>query len=150
MKVTVSREVKQASAEYVWKKLAAYSDLSWHPNVEECRNIGDIADGSPNMVGARRCMKTSSAEAELSVVEWSYENMHYRVKLDKGSKPPFAESVHLEFQVRTDKATGKVYVEEIVDIGMKPFTCFLIPVAKKVVAAVASGFITPFSEVVEE
>lgn len=92
VQVIVTEQAKSASASFIWSKLAAYSDLSWHPHVTSSKDTGSIPDGSPDMVGAERLIVNDSGKELLeTVTAWSEEKHYFTCSIDKGG-PPLPEA----------------------------------------------------------
>ncbi|CAB9507843.1 expressed unknown protein [Seminavis robusta] len=147
VQVTVTKEAKNASASFIWSKLAAYSDMSWHPGVKSSKNTGSIPDGSPNMIGAERLLVNSSdKELVETVTAWSDEQRYYACSIDKGA-PPFAKEMTITFRVR--EVDSKVLVDMIVDIELKVFFACLGPLLKVVLGKKLGGFVDGISDLKE-
>jgi hypothetical protein len=103
MKVTLTRPAKNASATYIWKKLAAFSDFSWHPKVQASKNIGSIEDGSPDMVGAVRLLTTDEGDFNETVTFFSEEKRSQTWSI-LGNSPPPVQSFVMTISVREEQA----------------------------------------------
>lgn len=136
--VVITAPAKNASADYIWGKLAEYSDMSWHPDIKASENRGSIADGSDNMVGAVRLLtKTDGHELLETVTEWDEKKKYYALSIDKGA-PPFAKTLHAAFRVREED--DLVFVDFIIDAKLKlPFS-FLSPLIAFVLPKKLGGF----------
>jgi len=89
----ITKQAKNASAEFLWEKLAAYSDMSWHPQIESSKNTGSIEDGSDKMIGAERVLvNTAGKRLVETVTAWSGEERTFALSIDEGA-PAFAKSI---------------------------------------------------------
>lgn len=131
MIVTVSKPAQKATADYLWDKIAAYSDFSWHPQVTASKNIGNVKDGSDNMIGAVRLITNiKGKEIQETITAWSNEERSQTFSIDKGLPPPIS-SFHLTFYVKEDpQDTTKSVVYGVADINIKWVFCFLAPLLK--------------------
>jgi hypothetical protein len=132
VQVTVTRQAHNASADYVWSKLAAYSDITWHPMMISSKNVGSIEDGSENMVGAVRFLEeTDGSKLKETVTEWSEKERCFSISIDEGA-PPFIknepQSMIITFRVREEEQ--KVYIDLIADLQLKDIFWLLTPIIK--------------------
>jgi hypothetical protein len=126
--VVITKPAKNASAAYIWGKLAEYSDMSWHPDIKESKNIGTINDGSENMVGAVRVLtKSDDHELTETVTEWSNEEMKFTMSIDKGG-PTIAKSLIVTFAVRNEPQG--VLVDMIINMQLVGLAIILTPLLK--------------------
>ena len=145
--ITVTKEAKNASAAFIWSKLAAYSAMEWHPQVSTSTNTGSIPDGSANMIGAERLLVNSAGKELLeTVTAWSDKQMYYSCSIDKGA-PPIARSLVITFRVREEGK--KVLVDMIVDLELKPFIACLGPLFKVVLGKKLGGFVDGIADLKE-
>lgn len=121
--LVITKKVEHASSDYLWSKLAQYSDMTWHPLIVSSKDIGTIPDGSPNMIGAERVLVTKSGQELFeTVTKWDEDSKFMALTIDKGS-PPFASTLEIGFQVREEK--DDVLVDVTVDLVVKlPFILF--------------------------
>jgi hypothetical protein len=147
MKVTITRPVKNASATYIWKKLAAFSDFSWHPFVTASKNIGSIEDGSPDMVGAVRLLikKEDGDELKETVTSWSEEKRSLTFSVEGG--PPPIQSFVVTISVREEEG---VFVDLVADIELKWFFILLTPILQMVLKNKLGGFTDGIADLKEE
>jgi hypothetical protein len=145
VQIKVTRQAHNASADYIWSKLAAYSDISWHPIIKSSKNTGSIVDGSDNMVGAVRVLEnTAGKELTETVTDWSATERYLAFSIDKGAPPLVKnepQSMIITFRVREEEQ--KVYVDMIADVQLKAVFCVLTPllevVLSKKLGAMADG-----------
>jgi hypothetical protein len=150
MKVTLTRPVENVSATYMWKKLAAYSDFSWHPAIKASKNIGSIEDGSPDMVGAVRLLtKEDGDELKETVTAWSEEKRSCTFSIE-GTLPPPVQSFFLTLSVREEQAVEGVFVDAVADIEIKWFFILLTPILNMVLKKKIGGLLDGIANVKEE
>lgn len=136
--VVISKPAKHASTDYIWSKLAEYSDMSWHPEIKMSENKGNIADGSAIMVGAVRLLtKNDGHELLETVTEWDERKKYFALSIDKGA-PPFAKELHAAFHVREEGEL--VFVDFIIDAKLKKPFFFLSPLVAFVLPKKLGGF----------
>jgi hypothetical protein len=146
MKITITRPVKNASATYMWKKLAAYSDFSWHPGIKESKNVGSIEDGSPDMVGAVRLLtKVDGEELKETVTSWSEEKRSLTFSIEGG--PPPIQSFVFTISVREEDG---VFVDSVADVEIKWFLFLLTPILQMVLKKKIGGLIDGIADLKEE
>jgi hypothetical protein len=146
MKITITRPVKNASATYMWKKLAAYSDFSWHPGIKESKNVGSIEDGSPDMVGAVRLLtKVDGEELKETVTSWSEEKRSLTFSIEGG--PPPIQSFVFTISVREEDG---VFVDSVADIEIKWFFILLTPILQMVLKKKLGGLMDGVADLKEE
>ena len=145
--ITLTQQVEHASVDYVWQKLAAYSDMNWHPSVKESRSMGTIADGSPRMIGAERVVvNTAGNELYETVTEWDSAAKQYKMSIDKGA-PGFAKTFSIGFQAR--EVNNKTFVDMTVDTELK-FPFFLLaPLLNIVLPHKLQSFVAGFNDLRE-
>ena len=128
------------SADYMWKKLAEFSNFAWHPEIAASKDVGSTPDGSSNMIGAERIIVNASGhELVETVTAWSEDTKYYACSIDKGA-PPFAKEMVIGFQVRED-GNSKALVDMIVDIQLKAPFIVLTPLLKFVLGKKLDGFV---------
>ena len=129
--IVVSKRAPNASSQYIWSKLENYSDFSWHPTVATSKDIGNVPDGSSNMIGAVRLLKNDAGkELTETVTAWDTSKKYYSCSIDEG-RPPFAKKLVIGFKVRDDPRQG-VIVDTIVDLDLKGPFVILTPLIKLV------------------
>jgi hypothetical protein len=134
----------------MWKKLAAYSDFSWHPAIKASKNIGSIEDGSPDMVGAVRLLtKEDGDELKETVTAWSEEKRSYTFSIE-GTLPPPVQSFFLTLSVREEQAVEGVFVDAVADIEIKWFFILLTPILNMVLKKKIGGLLDGIANVKEE
>jgi hypothetical protein len=150
MKVTLTRPVENVSATYMWKKLAAYSDFSWHPAIKASKNIGSIEDGSPDMVGAVRLLtKEDGDELKETVTAWSEEKRSLSFSVVGGLPLPI-QSVVWNLSVREEQAVEGVFVDAVADIEIKWFFFLLTPLLQMVLQKKLGEIVDGMADVKEE
>jgi hypothetical protein len=151
MKVTLTKPAKNAGATYIWKKLAAFSDFSWHPKVQASKNIGSIEDGSPDMVGAVRLLTTvDGGELTETVASWSEENRSQSISIEGSALPPPVQSLVMTFSVREEQAEEGVFVDAVADVEIKWFFILLTPILHVVLKYKIGGVVDGIADMKEE
>ena len=146
VKLTVTRPATHASAAFLWKKLAAYSAFDWHPLVADCQNTGNVPDGSADMVGAMRLVtSTSGAELKETATAWSDEERYLTFDIVSSAFPPPVDTFSLTFKIREDEE-GRVFVDGIADVSIKPIFCLLTPILKMVLKKKVTAFVEGIAE----
>jgi hypothetical protein len=142
--VVITKPAKEANAAHIWSKLAAYSDMTWHPEIKASKNIGSIEDGSENMVGAVRILtKTDNHELTETITEWSEKDRKYTLSINEGG-PSIAKSLIVTFGVREEQ--GAVLVDMIIDVKLKGLAVILTPLLKVVLAKRLGGFVNGIAD----
>ena len=132
MLVTITKPAKNASADYIWTRLAEFSDFAWHPEIKESRDIGSIPDGSANMIGAVRLLtKHDGAQLKEVITEWSDKNRSQTFTIE-GNLPPPVRSLTVTFKVRQNPNGDGALVDCIANVQVKPIFCLLAPILKVV------------------
>jgi hypothetical protein len=135
----LTREAHDASAAYIWTKLAEFSDMSWHPLIDTSKNAGNIADGSESIIGDVRILQVSAGkELVETVTAWDEGKRYLAFSIDKGA-PPFVKSLTFSFAVR--EVGGKIFVDLTADLEVKLFFKCLIPLLKFALPKQLAGLI---------
>jgi hypothetical protein len=135
----LARDAHEASADYIWSKLAQFCDMSWHPLIETSKNAGSIADGSDNMIGAVRILQVSAGkELVETVTAWDEDRKYLAFSIDKGA-PPFVKQLTFSFAVREEG--GKIFVDLTADLEVKLLFKCLIPLLKIALPKQLAGLI---------
>ena len=129
MLIKITKPAKNASADYIWNRLAQFSDFAWHPEIKASKDIGTVPDGSANMIGAVRLLtKNDGGQLEERIISWSNTNRSQTFTIE-GSLPPPVRSLTVTFTIRPNPAGG-AFVDTIADVQVKPIFCFLAPLLK--------------------
>ena len=125
MLVTASRPAANASAAFLWKKLAAFSSFEWHPEISKSEDVGKIPDGSPNMVGATRLLtKPDGSQLREVVTAWDEKERSQTFSIEGNGLPPPIETFLMTFHVVEDETSKAVSVEATADIKLHWYFAF--------------------------
>ena len=148
MLVNVTKQAKHADADYIWAKLADYSDFAWHPEMKDSQNIGTIPDGSENMVGAVRLLtKNDGHQLKETITAWSDKDRSQTFMIE-GDLPPPVKSLKMTFRVREDK--DGVFVDSFAEVDIKVMFCLITPILKMALPKKIAPIIQGIADVKEE
>lgn len=147
--VTVTRPANSASAAYIWKKLTVYSDFSWHPSIKASKDIGNVPDGSANMVGAVRLV-TGGSGVELTeiVTAWSDADKSQTFEIQGDGLPAPIDTFSFTFTVREEGT--QVFIDGIVNVKPKWYFFFLSPLLPLILAKKAAPFVEGIANLVQD